>query len=131
MGRLVVDSSALIDYLVAGSPGSPFSAVFRGSDLHVPDLCDVEIVSALRHPVLAGGMAAGTMQLLLLDYAELPLRRHRHLPLVGRAFELRENFSASDAMYVALAERLDASLATSDGGLARAARRHTLLEVIP
>jgi len=131
VGRLVVDSSALIDYLLGGSPRSPFASVFRDGDLHVPEVCDVEIVSALRRPVLAGALSAHSMQLLLLDYAELPLRRHRHMRLVGRAFELRDNFSAADAMYVALAERLDASLATADRGLARATRFHTSLEVIP
>ena len=130
VGRLVVDSSALIDYLTAGSHQSPFSPAFREGDLHVPEVCDVEIVSALRRPVLAGTLSSHTMQLLLVDYAELPVRRHRHLPLVGRAFELRDKFSAADAMYVALAERLEASLATADLGLARAARRHTSLEII-
>lgn len=66
----------------------------------------------------------------LANYVALPLRRHGHLLLLGRALQLRANFSACDAAYVALAERLQAPLVTADGRLARAARRHTEVEVI-
>lgn len=67
----------------------------------------------------------------MLDYAAMPLRRHRHAPLLGRAFELRENLAAADAMYVALAERLGASLLTADQKLACAIRDHTSVLVLP
>lgn len=130
VGRLVVDASALIDYLAAGSPRSPFSQPLRTHDLHVPEVCDVEVVSGLRRSVLAGHLAPRTMELLLVDYAELPIRRHRHLPYVGRAFELWQNFVAADATYVALAERLDADLLTADRRLSRAARKHTSVRVL-
>ena len=58
------------------------------------------------------------------DYLDLPLTRHAHTPLLPRMLELRENFSAYDATYVALAELLGASLLTADRALARAAVRH-------
>ncbi len=125
MERLVVDASALIDYLIAGSSASSFSQLLRSYDLHVPDVCDVEMLSGLRRSVLAGDLPAHAMQVLLVDYADMPLHRHRHLPFVGRAFELRDNFVPADAMYVALAERLGAGILTSDLRLARAIRRHT------
>lgn len=57
------------------------------------------------------------------DYADLPLTRHAHLPLIGRILELRNNFSAYDAAYVALAELLDVPFLTADERLARAVRR--------
>jgi predicted nucleic acid-binding protein len=127
----VVDASAIVEFLRAGSDRTSFDEVLsRSFDLHVPEICDVEMLSALRRPVLIGELAAHTMQLLLLDYASMPVRRHRHLPLLGRAYDLRDNFSPADAMYVALAERLDASLATADQGLARTAHLHTSLEII-
>jgi predicted nucleic acid-binding protein len=63
-------------------------------------------------------------------YAELPLQRFPHTPLLGRVFSLRENFTAYDAVYVALAEGLDAPLHTADARLARAARAHTELAVV-
>jgi predicted nucleic acid-binding protein len=66
----------------------------------------------------------------LANYVALPQRRHGHLLLLARALRLRANFSAYDAAYVALAERLQAPLLTADGRLARAARRDTEVEVI-
>jgi len=48
------------------------------------------------------------------------LQRHAHEPLLDRVWELRENLSVYDAVYVALAEALDAVLLTCDRRLARA-----------
>jgi len=53
------------------------------------------------------------------------------MPLVSRAFQYRGNFTAYDAIYVALAEALGATLATADAKLARAVKSHTGLDVIP
>ncbi len=59
------------------------------------------------------------------DYLDLPISRHGHQRLMDRALALRRNFSAYDAMYVALAELLGAELLTADAALAEAARTHT------
>jgi len=63
------------------------------------------------------------------QYRELPLSRFEHSTLLDRAFALRENYSAYDAVYVALAEGLDAPLVTADARLAKAARTWTEVEV--
>ncbi len=131
MGPLVVDASALIDYLAAGSSSSPLAAHLRANQLHAPEVCDIEVVSALRRAALAGRASAETISLLLLDYVDLPIERHRHLLMLGRCWELLENFSAADAAYVALAERLGSPVLTSDHRLSRAIRSHTTLEAIP
>lgn len=131
MGTLVADASALTEYLAGGSGPQPYARHIKGADLHVPEVCDAEVVSAFRRSVLNGDLSATAMRLLLADYAELPLRRHRHLGFVGRAFELRNNFSAADAMYVALAERLGADLLTADRRLARAVGTHTAVHCLP
>ncbi len=69
---------------------------------------------------------------LALDaYLDLPLARHGHAGLMTRALALRDNFTAYDAMYVALAEGLGAELLSADKGLVRAAGHHTDLDVIP
>ena len=131
VGPLVVDASALIDYLVAGAPASPLAAHLRANELHVPEVCDLEVVSALRRAVLKGRTSAPAISLLLLDYADLPIERHRHLSLVGRCWELRDNFTASDAAYVALAEQVEGSLLTTDRRLAHATQAHTSVAVLP
>jgi predicted nucleic acid-binding protein len=66
----------------------------------------------------------------LEDYRDLPLARHAHTELMPRAFGLRFNFTAADAMYVALAEILDAALLTADHALAKSASAHTRLSVL-
>jgi len=61
----------------------------------------------------------------MADYLDdLPLSRHGHQHLLARILSLRANFSAYDATYIALAERLGATLVTGDQRLARAAESH-------
>lgn len=64
------------------------------------------------------------------DYVDLPLVRHGHLGLVDRAFDLRENISSYDAMYVALAEGLGAGLLTADRRLRGAVAQRTEVELV-
>lgn len=94
------------------------------ADVHVPALCDVEVVSALRRALLARSMGEQRAHEALADYRALPLTRHGHEPLLERVLALRHNLSAYDATYVALAEGLGAELLTADRGLARAARSY-------
>ncbi len=61
---------------------------------------------------------------VLRDYLDLPLTRHGHQNLLARVLSLRTNFSAYDATYIALAERLGAGLVTGDESLARATESH-------
>lgn len=93
------------------------------AELHTPALCDVEVASALRRLLRSGSLDDARAAEAIDDYLALPLERHGHEALLSRVLELRENFSAYDATYVALAERLGASLLTADAALARAAAR--------
>ena len=88
--------------------------------LHAPHLVDVEVAQALRRYVREGDLDASAAQTALDDLRSLDLRRHAHEPLLGRVWALRENLTAYDAVYVALAEALDAVLLTCDGRLTRA-----------
>jgi predicted nucleic acid-binding protein len=60
---------------------------------------------------------------------DFPIRRYPHTFLLARAWDLRRNFTAYDAVYVALAEALDAPLLTRDQRLAAAAKRHVRVAV--
>lgn len=90
----------------------------------MPALCDVEIVAGLRRALLARLLTERRAREALADYQAMPLTRHGHEPLLPRVLALRQNFSAYDATYVALAEGLRAELVTADDALARAARGH-------
>jgi predicted nucleic acid-binding protein len=129
--RVVVDASALVELLLATELAHAVAAEIAGAeiDLHVPALCDVEVASALRRALLAGRLDEARARAALRDLADLPLTRHGHQLLLGRVLALRDNLSAYDAAYAALAERLAAKLVTADAGLAAAARRHVGLEV--
>jgi predicted nucleic acid-binding protein len=66
----------------------------------------------------------------LTHLAELRIVRYPTLDLLARAWDLRRNTTAYDAVYVALAEALDTELVTTDARLAAAARAHTNLKVV-
>lgn len=96
--------------------------------LHTPALCDVEVASCLRRLLLRGLLSEDRAGEALGDYLELPLTRHGHQTLLARVLRLRNNFSAYDAIYVVLAERLQARLVTGDESLARAVEQHLQIE---
>lgn len=97
--------------------------------LHVPHLVDLEIAQALRRLKRAGAISNDRAEEALTDLASLPLTRYPHLVLLPRIWQLRDNATAYDAAYLALAEMLDAPLVTRDGALARAGS-HARVEVV-
>ncbi len=119
---MVADASALVEYLLGAEKSGVMAETIESpeTDLHVPALCDVEVAAALRRALRLALLGEKRAREALSDYADLPLTRHGHLPILDRLLELRENFSAYDAAYAALAETLGASLLTADARLARA-----------
>ena len=119
----MVDASALVEFLFRTQRAPEVDAILTdpGADLHVPALCDVEVVSALRRALRQNLLTLPRAEEALEDYLDLPLTRHGHQALLPRCFGLRDVFSAYDAAYVALAEGLTAPLLTADLRLARGA----------
>ena len=66
----------------------------------------------------------------LADLADFPFRRYPHDFLLPRVWDLRNNLTAYDAMYVALAEALDAPLLTCDKRLAASPGHHARIELV-
>jgi predicted nucleic acid-binding protein len=91
-----------------------------GERLFAPELVDVEVASAIRRARRTGRIEAERAVHALADLALLPLARVSHTVLLGRIWDLRDNLTAYDAAYVALAQVLDAPLMTGDAPLARA-----------
>ena len=94
-------------------------------------MCDVEVAAALRRAISLGTLDKTRAEAAIDDYLDLPIERHGHASLMHRMLALRANFSAYDAVYVALAEHLRAGLLTADESLHRAVRRHTLVRIGP
>lgn len=130
---IVADCSAILELLLGTEAGARVGARLRidPAELpHAPHLIDAEAAQALRRMVGAGGLPPRSGERALADLLDLPLQRHPHTLLLQRAWELRRSISAYDAMYVALAEALDAPLLTHDGRLARAHGHRARIELI-
>ena len=85
---------------------------------------------ALRRYCRTGETSPWRGQAALEVLADLPLTRHRHTPFLPRIWELRENLTAYDAAYVALAEALGAPLVTRDAALARSSGHSARIELV-
>ena len=120
---IVVDASALLEVLLRTPAASDVEQhLFApGQTLHAPHLLDVEVAQVVRRYVAGGEIDADRGGAVLADMSDLPLRRYPHDILMQRVWALRNNFTAYDAVYVALAEALDAPLLTRDRRLAAAA----------
>ena len=117
---IVVDGSALVDYLTRETEGEWVERQLLGDpDLGAPHLVDLETANALRLLVLHGRLDVARASAALNELPLIRLTRFPHTWLIERVWALRHNLSAYDAMYVALAEALQAPLLTTDRRLAR------------
>lgn len=90
---------------------------------------DIEVLNALRRLTLAKALEEQRASEAIQDFRDLRMDRFPHEGLIPRIWSLRENFTAYDATYVALAERLESPLVTCDLRLARAAEKFISVEV--
>lgn len=114
---IVLDASAAVLALL--NDGSA-RRLLASTDVAVPHLADVEVAHALRGQVRRGGIVAGDAERALGVWTRLGVRRFPVSGLLTRIWALRENLSAYDASYVALAEALRCELVTADGRLGHA-----------
>jgi predicted nucleic acid-binding protein len=118
----VVDASLLIDVLVGLPAGRPWRGWVATSEaLAAPDCAGVELGRYLRRHTLAGELVDADAERCFGAFHALGIETYPTAPLLADAFALRENFTFDDALYVALAQRLDEPLASTDAHLTRAA----------
>ena len=129
---IVVDASAITEFLLQTPLGTRVEGrlYHRDADLHAPHLLDVEVLSALRRLVDSGAVPPDRAEEAIQDLGLLRITRHSHVDFLTRAWELRQNLTAYDAVYVAVAEALEATLVTCDGALAAAPGHSARVEVI-
>jgi predicted nucleic acid-binding protein len=125
---IVVDASAAVAALLRD--GSAREIMAR-EQLHAPHLIDAEVAQTLRRLVAGQRLAARDGETLMSGWSGLALVRHPIHPLLSRIWQLRDNVSAYDATYVALAETLGCALLTADAGLARASGTTCPITVVP
>lgn len=122
---IVVDASAVLEVLLNTRVGARLAdrLLAPGETLHVPHLIDVEVAQVLRRYSRTRELDDARGQEALEDLADLPFTRYPHGLLLPRIWELRDNVTAYDAAYIALAEALDAPLVTLDAAL-KSSRAH-------
>lgn len=128
---LVVDASVIAPAVADSGPdGEACRARIAGQSLAAPDLLRVEAVSVVRRQLATGALTAEQANNAIEDLMSLPIAVYPTSALLRRAWELRDNVTAYDACYVALAEALDCSLATADQRLANAPGSRCKFEVV-
>jgi predicted nucleic acid-binding protein len=126
---LVLDSSAAVAALAGEAPNLELVERLAGATgLHAPHLIDLEVTNVLRRLVRRGEIDVPRAEAARKDYLDLPLIRYPHLGLLERIWELRDNFSACDAAFVALSEALEAPLITVDARLGRSVGHRAQIE---
>ena len=118
--RLILDASAMVDLLVGSSAAGSIENRLRGHELHAPAHFDAEVLSALGRLQRAQEMTARQVGTRIQRVVAAPIQRHLLTPLLSDAWKLRHNLRLVDALYVELANRLDAQIVTTDAGLAAA-----------
>lgn len=132
MTLAVVDASALVAFYAADDPRQQAVAarLVTGDWLFAPAHLDAEVVSALRGLSRPNATLRAAVPGALRHLAGFPIRRMPLAPLLQRIWELRNNLTAYDAAYVALAERLDGTLITCDGKFAGASGTRCSFDLI-
>lgn len=118
---IVLDASVVVDFVLALTPH--YEAIVdhvreHARELVAPHLLDAEVGQVLRRFVHSGAISSSRADQAITDFLDLGITRYPHGPLLGRAFALRDNATVYDALYLALAETLGATLLTRDAALA-------------
>jgi predicted nucleic acid-binding protein len=129
---IVLDASAVVELVLNTAASTLVAQRIRDSSesLHAPHLLSVEVSQVLRRFSIGGVIAPETATAGLRDLQDLDVARYAHEPFLPRAWELRENLTTYDAVYVALAETLRAPLLTFDERIARAPGHDAEVEVL-
>lgn len=116
---IVLDASAAVELLLNTPAGRRIAERLEDAgEIHCPHLIDIEIAQVLRRLAARGEIPDERAAVALGHWFALDVERYPHTPFLERIWKLRDNYSAYDAVYVALAEALQAPLLTADQRLA-------------
>lgn len=114
---IVIDASVVGHWLLTDQPSQLPTSLGADVELAAPHLIDAEVAHTIRRHLLMGLISVDRAEIALQDLMVLPIVRYPHTMLLPRAFSLRDNATIYDALYLALAEALEATLLTRDKAL--------------
>lgn len=129
---IVIDASAMLEVLLR-TPGAKAveARLFAPRQtVHAPHLIDIEAAQVIRRYAANGDIDDVRGRTAIADLADFPMQRYPHDILLPRIWGLRNNLTAYDAVYVALAEALGAPLVTRDQRLASAPGHSASIELV-
>ena len=128
----MLDASVVVEWLLQTPTGLRIEKRIysRKESLHAPELLDLEVAQVLRRFAREDLITDSRAEEAVDDLIDLRITRYPHAMLLPRIWELRHNLSAYDAAYVALAERLRATLLTRDAGLKGAGTHSANMETV-
>ena len=131
---IVADASVFVDMFLGpgGVAGDQLAQRLSRKELvSAPHLLDAEVGQALRGLCMRGQMTVNRAHASLQDLQALPIRRYSHTRLLPRAFDLRDNITVYDGLYLALAEVLDVPLLSCDSAMANVPGCTASVEILP
>jgi predicted nucleic acid-binding protein len=118
------------DGIDGGDDGDVCRRAIAGQSLAAPDLLRAEVMSVIRRRTASGVLTARQADNAVDDLMDLPIAVYPSTVLLRRCWELRDNVTAYDACYVALAEAPGCSLATADNRLVNAPRPRCTFDIV-
>jgi predicted nucleic acid-binding protein len=127
----VVDTSCVVDLLLGEPPADALAALLSESEDEpaAPDVLVFETLAVIRRLALRGEIVEHRAAGAVADLGDVRIALFPAMPLRDRAWDLRGAMTTADALFVALAEQLEEPLLTKDAALARAAAKHSEIEV--
>jgi len=129
---IVIDASVMVEVLLNTSTGmqiSPF-ILSPGTTLHAPHLLDLEVAQALRRYRVLGELESTRTTEAIHTFQDFSITRYRHDLFLTRIWELRHNYTAYDAAYLALSEALGALFVTRNSALASTTRHRARVKLV-
>ena len=126
--KLVIDASAMIDYLVDSPLATRVADRIRHSEIFVPAHFDAEVLSALGRLQRGGELSEVQVEARVALTAQAPFQRHLLAPLLEGAWALHHNVPLVDALYIELANQMGSTIITTDTGMASASANAERIE---
>jgi len=129
---IVVDASVVLEVLLRTEAAEALEErmLNPAESMCAPHLLDIEVAQVVRRYCLLGETTSERGAEALRDLADMAIERFPHAPFLPRIWQLRQNLTAYDPAYVALAETLGCTLLTRDQALAKSPIHTASVEVL-